>query len=460
MATKTHRGHNGDLCLEHSGNTLVEFFSKAGSLFEKKGTFYDGEAKALDLFKPAFQSDRLVAMKLLFWLRDIRGGSGNKSGFRSCLNWLAQNYPEWVSANITMIPECGRWDDLESLYGTPCERDALRLWSKNIKEGHGLACKWAGRKDNKLRAYMQLPPKEYRQMVVRGTNVVEQQMCAGEWTEINYEHVPSKAMSQYSKAFGKRDSERFTEYKTALEKGEAKINASALFPHDCVRTSKSGDTGIADAQFKALPNFFENVDGRVITVADFSGSMGIEVSGSVTAMDISLGLALYCSDRLGEQNPFYKKFVLFSSESQLIDWSALSFSRAVEIIPRKYGVAQSTNIYKALVHILECGKAGKARKDQYPTALLIVSDMQFNSQCDYSAVETAMKEWDKAEIPRPTLVYWNVAGCAGSQADAFDKGAVLVSGFSPAVVQEAFMRCGDPYKVMLKTLEKYVITVP
>jgi hypothetical protein len=389
-------------------------------------------------------------------------GAGNRSAFRACINWLATNYPDWVVANIALIPEYGRWDDLESLYGTPCERDALRLWSKNIKEGQGLACKWAGRKDNKLRAYMKMTPKDYRQMVVRGTNVVEQQMCAGEWTEINYEHVPSKAMSQYSKAFGKRDSERFTEYKAALEKGEAKVNASALFPHDCVRTSKNGDTGIADAQFKALPNFFENVDGRVITVADFSGSMDIITSGSVTNMDISLGLALYCSDRLGEQNPFYRKFVLFSRESQLIDWNGVSFSQAVETIPRKYGVAQNTDIYKALVHILECGKAGKARKDQYPTALLIVSDMQFDSHAcvGLSAVEVAMVEWDKAGIPRPSLVFWNVAGYAGSQADAFDKNVALVSGFSPAVVKEAFLRCGDPYKVMLKTLEKYVIQVP
>ncbi len=389
-------------------------------------------------------------------------GAGNRSAFRACLRWVAETYPEWIQSNVSLIPHYGRWDDLEALYGTPCERDALRIWSEAIKEKHGLACKWADRKDNKLRAYMKLTPKVYRKMVVSGTDVVEQKMCSGNWDEINYQHVPSKAMSMYTNAFTSHDAPRFSEFKAKLETGEAKINASALFPHDCVRTCKNGDPDIANAQFKAMPNFLDETDGRVITVADFSGSMQTQVSGSIELIDISLALALYCSEKLGEQNPFYRKFVLFSRESQIIDWKGMKFSDAVRVIPNRYGVAENTDVYKALTHVLEYGLKNKARKNQFPTAMLIVSDMQFDQHgaTDMSAVDQAMAEWDKAGIPRPTLVYWNLAGYPGNQEDAFKKGVVLVSGFSPAVIKEAFMRCGDPYKVMMKTLEKYVISVP
>ena len=66
------RGHNGDFLHDSTGNALLEFFSKAGSLFEKRGQFYGGETSAVNLFKPAFKEDKEKAVKLMFWLRDCR----------------------------------------------------------------------------------------------------------------------------------------------------------------------------------------------------------------------------------------------------------------------------------------------------------------------------------------------------------------------------------------------------
>ena len=137
---------NGANAFEHSENHLLEFFSKAGSLYTKKESYYGNESSALELFKNAWRADAEKAMKLLFWLRDCRGGAGNRSGTREILTWLGNTHSEWVNANINLIPKYGRWDDLTALYNTPCENSALACWESGILGDNsvcGLASKWA-----------------------------------------------------------------------------------------------------------------------------------------------------------------------------------------------------------------------------------------------------------------------------------------------------------------------------
>ena len=89
--------HNGGVSHDHSQNHALEFFSKAGSQFTNKKSYYGNESSALDLFKNVwFAGDHNLAMRLLFWLRDPRGGAGNRSGFRECLKWVSETEPKWV----------------------------------------------------------------------------------------------------------------------------------------------------------------------------------------------------------------------------------------------------------------------------------------------------------------------------------------------------------------------------
>ena len=67
------RTGNNDWAYDSTGNALVEFFSKAGSLFKGKGTYYGNESTALELFKPAWKTNKYKSMQLLLWLRDCRG---------------------------------------------------------------------------------------------------------------------------------------------------------------------------------------------------------------------------------------------------------------------------------------------------------------------------------------------------------------------------------------------------
>lgn len=67
------RTGNNDWAYESTGNALLEFFAKAGSMFKGKGTFYGNESSALELFKPAWKTNKHKSMQLLMWLRDCRG---------------------------------------------------------------------------------------------------------------------------------------------------------------------------------------------------------------------------------------------------------------------------------------------------------------------------------------------------------------------------------------------------
>jgi|SaaInlV_100m_DNA_2_1039680.scaffolds.fasta_scaffold07074_2 hypothetical protein len=464
------RGQKGDFLHDSTGNTLLEFFSKAGSLFKKKETYYE-ETSVIKLFKPAFTTDKTRAAKLAFWLRDCRGGAGNRSGFRSIVKWLSEKHPSWITANIHLIPETGRWDDLLACFDTPCEDAAIGYWSQAIADKNGLACKWAPREKKnksvfaKLRKALRLSPKDYRKHLAENTSVVETAMCSGDWHDINYNTVPSVAMARSAKAFLKHDPARYDSWRESLtdEDSDSKVNASTLFPHDVLRTSR-GDSKLANAQFDALPNYMEDVDARIMPIADFSGSMSCHAAGSMTAMDIAESLALYCSAKVGEDNPFYKRFIPFSSTSELRSWEGQTFSDAAKRLPNCCRYFGSTNIKSALDQILNSAKMFKVSNDQIPNCLLILSDMQFDQGVDsgsQTVVESCMQAWEEAGYTRPRIVYWNLAGCAGSPARGTHENVALVSGFSPSILGSVLGGTDfSPMAVLDRAIEKYEVVTP
>ena len=474
--------NEGAYAYEHSLDHALEFFSKAGSLFERRQSFYGQEETALGLFQKIYIVDKPLAMRLLFWLRDCRGGAGNRSGARSIYKWLAEKNSTWLAANLQTLPEVGRWDDLRSLFGvgSKLERRAAQMWATAIViDNNVLAAKWADRKDKELLFELRSAGAlndigEFRRLLakVRKGHIVEYKMCSGLWKEIEYKKVPSVAMARYTNAFGRHDPEGFEKYKESLKKGETTVHADVLFPHDCVRTVKYGDAQIAEAQFDALPNYMEGTDEKVIVISDTSGSMSTRVSGSIEAVDISQGLALYCSAKIPEDNPFHKKFIGFCSESSFKDWNGMTFVQAVKNRRIFDGAVGGTYIHKALDSILQMAKFFNLTQTQMPTMLLIVSDMQFHSGAAFrcfeggcesktTEIERCLQKWDKANYQRPKIVYWNTAGYFGQQTTADHKDVGLVSGFSPSLLRSILTgEDFSPVAIMMRALEKYEINYP
>ena len=164
---------NGMVTNPTSLNKCVDLFFSIGSMRGKS------KDKVVNLFNEAYNENPLVASKILFWVRDVRSGAGERDVFRNVISSLTTNSPQTVRKNIGLIPEFGRWDDVLVLLGTELEDDMFSLIKTALSNGDGLCAKWMPRKGvvaNRLRKLFRTTPKQYRKMLVELTNVVESKM--------------------------------------------------------------------------------------------------------------------------------------------------------------------------------------------------------------------------------------------------------------------------------------------
>lgn len=425
--------------------------SKNLDLFFKIGTSRGSDISTT--FNAAIDEDVETAVKILLYGRDVRGGNGERQRFRDLLNVFVENSsiePHLKAIVIEKVPEVGRYDDLHCLVGTSFEEYALKVHLEAIKVGDGLACKWAPRKGPialKLREIWGVTPKFYRKHIVNHTQVVETQMCKGEWGEISYKGVPSVASKVYSKAFKRQDSERYGAYLESVMKGETTMNAGAIFPHDIYNSSNQGSPQ-ADAQWKSLPNYLEGVDERIMVVSDVSGSM----SGMPMAVSVSLGM--YFAERL--EGVFKDCLITFSERPSIFKMKGNTLKERIrEVEHMEWGM--STNLESVFDLVLGKAVEYKLSAEQLPTKVLIISDMQFNhavSGNPDNALAMIRKKYEAAGYEMPQLVFWNVnSSDSGNIPVKFnDSGVALLSGSSPAVIKACLGADIDPVKVMMKAL--------
>ncbi len=443
MQTNDSLTENGMSTNSSSLNHCVDLFFQIGAM---RG---QDKQRLINAFTKAFAEDSLTAMRLLFWARDVRGGAGERQIFRDIVTYLAINRKDALSKNLGLFAEYGRWDDLLVLVGTPLETEALSIISEAIKSGNGLAAKWAprpnvGNRDKKkqanaLRKYMGLTPKEYRKMLVENSNTVEQLMCSKEWGKIEYSKLPSKAMSDLMKTFSRNDLERFQAYLESIEKGEAKINAGAVYPYDIIKNMKQGNNQGANAQWNALPNYMESNNEYVLPLVDVSGSMSCPAGGNanVTCMDVAISLGLYISER--NVGPFKDAFVTFSESPKLQILKGNLSERYQQLSYADWDM--STNLEAAFKEILDKAVKSNVPQAEMPTMILILSDMEFNSAVrsrswNPTAQQMIESMYTEAGYKIPKLVYWNIQSRGDNNKPVhFDtNGTCLVSGFSPALL--------------------------
>lgn len=440
MQTKDSLTENGMVTNSTSLNNCVDLFFQIGTMRGQDKT------RLINAFTKAFGENPLTAMRLLFWARDVRGGAGERQIFKDIIGYLAVNRTETLAKNLELISDFGRWDDLLVLVGTPLETAALTLIAKGLADKNQLCAKWmprpnVGNREKKrqakaLRVFLGLSPKEYRKLLVENSNTVEQLMCGKEWGKIDYSKLPSKAMSDLMKAFSKHDCERFGAYLTSVEKGEAKINAGAVYPYDIVKNMHQGNIQGANVQWTALPNYMEGNTERLLPMVDVSESMSSASAGgssSVTCMDVAISLGLYISER--NVGPFKDSFITFTSTPTLQYLKGSLSERYNQI---KGPIGYDTNVEKAFTMLLAKAVEFKVSPEEMPTMILMLSDMEFNSSSvrGFTAQETVEHHYKNAGYEMPKLVYWNIKARGDDNKPVqFDKtGTALVSGFSPSLL--------------------------
>ena len=456
VANQEARTTNGMKARKSTANACVDLFYNIGASRGKN---------IIPAFTAAYVENSDLALRIVQWARDVRGGSGERELFRQVLIHLELTNPEDASRLLVKIPELGRYDDLLVFKTKTLKDQAFTLLGDALRARNGLAAKWTPRKGDvarEIREFFGMTPKQYRKSLVALTNVVETQMCSNDWDNINFSHVPSIAASRYKKAFN-RHTPAFAEYVTKLVAKDAsvKVNASAIFPHDVlkgvahsyVKLDKS-ETDHVIAQWDALPNYVG--DASILPLVDVSGSMTVSVPGStVRCIDVAVGLGLYLADK--NKGVFKDTFLTFSSNPELVTLKGNIVQKIDQMVKSDWGM--NTNLHAAMSKILDVAVKGSVSQSDMPAMLLILSDMQFNSctRYDDSAMEMIVRKFEAAGYTVPQIVFWNLNSSDNVPVKADKSGAALVSGFSPSIMTSLLAADMDqftPEGIMLKTVMK------
>ena len=472
---------NGAATYESTGSKCLDLFASIGALRR------ESDAEISTRFIRAYTENPDTAMKLLFFARDIRGGLGERRVFRVIMNWLAVNEPASVKKNLDFVAEYGRYDDLLSLFGTPCEEDMFAFikdqFSKDMeamkKDGTvSLLAKWLPSVNassevtrsygKKLAKALGLSDANYRKALsaLRGRiRIIENNLREKDYS-FDYEKQPSKAMFKYRKAFERNDGERYNAFISAVTKGEAVLHADNVAPYELVapylttgwcRTSSSfmrditaEEKRVLNATWASIPDF--GSDENALAVIDTSGSMYFDFKPLPAAVALSLGL--YFAER--NTGAFKNCFIEFSARPQLIEIKGETFADRLRYVASFNEVA-NTNLEAVFDLILNAAVKNNVPQNELPAKLIIISDMEFDSCVDNASAvnfKNAEKKYISHGYKLPQIVFWNVASRNRQQpVTQNEQGVALISGATPRIFSMIAGGILSPYAFMMEVLE-------
>lgn len=486
---------NGAIAYKTTNSSLLDLFGCIGALRTRPSQ------EIINKFTKAFAEDQLLAMKMLFYARNIRGGLGERKTFRIIIKYMADYHTDIMRKNINLIPIFGRWDDLYSLIGTELEDDIFDLVKEQLKadianlynkKPISLLAKWLkstsgvsieSAKIGKLTAKkLGMSYKQYRQtlsMLREQLNVVERNMSKDEWDRIVYREVPALAMKKYKNAFKEHNLIEFKEYIEKVKNGEETIKAATLYPYNIIEaagleTRYSYDSDwrdlanyylekwdeVLEEQWKALPNYVEG-ENNIMIMADTSGSM------EGRPLNSAIGLAIYFAER--NKGAYKDKFIVFAGNPEFIELKGTNLAEKVACIPEIN--ACNTSIEKAFSLILDTAINNNLKQEDLPKALIIISDMEFDSATNelrYYYRTDRKNQIDKHNklmdelgqkffnygYDLPKIIYWNV----DSRNDVYhatceQHNVAMISGQSASIFKTVLKSIDeDAYEMMLNAL--------
>ena len=503
------RTENGAVTYNSSMSDCLDFFGTAGALRKAR------KHEIIRRFLRAYTEDRNLALKALFFARDIRGGLGERRVFRILLHYLAEQEPAVVRKNLSLIAEYGRYDDLLVLMDTPCEEDALRLIraqlsldQEALEQGApvSLLAKWLPSVNTssaeqsalgkRIAKACGMQEREYRKTLSalrRALAIIENPLREKDYS-FDYEKQCSRALYKYRRAFMRHDGERYSAFLRAASAGEAKLNASNLYPYELVdpyldqsyctnrtrcfmRPVSEEEKAVLNASWAALPDYVgggkaadsEGTDGAVDGAAEASGMRKyawknalaiVDTSGSMywdhspKPASVALSLGLYFAER--NQGEFRNHFILFSRSPKLICLKGETFADRLRYAASFCEVG-NTNLYAVFRLILDTAVKHQVPPQEMPSKLVIISDMEFD-MCGMRGTssinfEAARRMYEAAGYRLPQLVYWNVQSRNRQQpVRMHENGTALVSGCTPHLFEMVAGELVDPYALMMEVL--------
>lgn len=471
---------NGAIAHRSTGSKVYDLFALGGAYRSRS------DEDCILLFKNAFEEDPDLALKCLFYLRDCRGGQGERRFFRICYKWLANEQPAAALHVLPQVSNYGRWDDLFVLISTPIAQDMASFirtqLTLDMRDAIGnkaisLLGKWmpsenAHSRNTKanaiwIRKYLGMTSKQYRQMLSKlraHLNVLERLMSANRWNEIEFDKIPSKAGLVYRNAFARRDIIA-KKYEAFAKNRNTKVNAGTLYPYEIVEKVIDhcywANLHITDTERAMLNKYWENqkdyLNGKslsMLCVVDTSASM------RGRPINVAISLGLYCAERM--KGVFANKYISFSRNPKLIKTEGVDFVDKVERIYRQ-NLCENTDLVKTFDLLLSMALMSK--KEDIPKTIVVISDMEIDSATgtgwrygedhwskEYASteMEKVRKKWERYGLKCPRLIYWNVDARSNTILDS-GSNVTFVSGCSP-VIFKSVLTGKNGFDLMLDVL--------
>ena len=466
-ANKTYT-ENGSVTYRSTGRDCLDLFATIGALRR------ESEQEITARFLRAYAEDPDLAMKILFYGRDVRGGLGERRVFRILLRWLAVSKPESVVRNLPYVAEYGRWDDVLVLLDTPCRAEALALLKQQFdadlaalsSDGDvSLLGKWLpsvnASNDETVRAAKQianafgLSDRDYRKTLTKlraQIRILENNLRKRDYT-FDYSKQPSKAMFKYRKAFLRNDAERYGAFMQRVSTGEVKLNTGALYPYEIIEKAYHCDDAerlSLDATWRALADYTQ--DENALVVADGSGSM--YWGGKPMPAAVAQSLAIYFAEH--NRGAFRNHFITFSMNPRLVEIKGRDIVDKARYC-ETFNECANTNIQKVFELVLNAAVRNRVPQKDLPSTLYIISDMEFDSCAAGASLtnfEYAAKLFRQAGYRLPNVVFWNVSSRNQQQPVTMnEQGVALVSGCSPRIFSMVMEGSLDPFTFMLSVID-------
>lgn len=490
------RTENGALSYSSIGTELLDQFAKAGTYRGRNINDVFAQQSALWVENPE------DALKFPFYLRMItrktkmfdaetetvqRGQGARDEAFKRLL-WIANYHPEVFYKNLWVLPLVGSWKDLWVLLSmddslnkkeffkvmamginNDYHRELVKKYMPRIRANKLCNTEWA-KKTNRLAKefcnFVGWTAKDYRIFKSTGkAHEFQRIICARLYDNLNFKTIPGKALLNLVSGNFLQKHGLEEKYMTWLKtQPVAKFNgypyelAMKMYPYrgryygSCIPMPATLKFTL-DKQFANLIETAKSdggaIKGNVWCALDTSGSMTSPISrnSNTSAFDVAVGLGIYFSTL--NEGAFHKNVIMFDNTSEVIHLKG-DFTDMYQQITSRRDAMGGTNFQSVIDEIVRIRKKNpNIPLEDYPTTLLVVSDMQFNSTADYWTTPTPEDDATNYEEAKAKLskvfpkewvndfkfVWWHVNGRTTDFPSNMDCGGTYnFSGFDGSVI--------------------------
>ena len=418
------RTENGDKSYKSTGDNLTDLFFMT-PYFEK------------NLDEATIGTSEREKVFSMF-VRDPRFGLGRRD--------LGRRLMKLSGVTPGNIVKAGRYDDL---WHIPTNENLAEL-KLSVCEGDELAKKWLPRltgKDKRIAKALckmwGLTEKEYRALI-KTESTTEYKLSYAEQKEgtplndlfkqgnyehplvdtIDFEKVPSLAMTKYLHAFSTREDikPRFDEYIEKVKENKAKVNTSTANVYDGYKTATRGTSSEAKEVIanKIVDNATIGVEMNAICILDTSASMtwGRIDGGTPLEKAYSLAYALATKSTYAPN-----QVVSFSSRPQLM---TIKGNTLREKYQSMYTGDCSNTDFGAVMKLLQGLK-------KYPEYLIVLSDMEFD-QGSYQSKKETMRIF-KEHGAETKIIWWNLNDRNKTVPEFDEYGNIYLSGYNMQILK-------------------------